>query len=263
MSESTPWIIEDDPLPGPRFELPRLQIIHLMMWMGATAIALLPYRVHQVRLSGMSTVPQAAAENPATMAMSVGSGILSGAYLFVTAAVIVWRRRGYAGPTLPGHYFAYRGAGLWAPALTMQSVAWTGGNDILGILLVVIPQLVVHIVFFIWFLRLARRPSFSPAWRRAFGVTVAAPIVGWVLTMCWMFVTVRSQNVSRMMTGMAVIQGSMALLVALVIVLALRDEARRNADRHWSHLIGAGGRAVEAVGYCLMFLAMLVFSTWR
>jgi hypothetical protein len=262
MSELSVWI-DDEPPPPSRFELPRLQIIHLMMWMAATAIAFLPYRVQQIRLSGMSTVPQEAIDNPATTAMSVGSGILSGAYLFVTAAVIVWRRRGYSGPTLPGHYLAYRGAALWAPALATQMVAWTRGGDVLEAMFVAIPHALIYIVFFVWFLRLARHPSFSPAWRRVFGVTVAAPIVGWVLTTCWMFTIMRSRNITQMMTGMAVIQGSAALLVTLVIILAMRDDVRHNAERHWSHLVGAAGRAVESFGYCLMFVAMGLFSAWR
>src|SRR5262245_16645337 len=139
MSESTPWIVEDPPLETPRYELPRLQIIHLMMWMAATAVAFLPYRVQQVRMSGMSTAQQESVDNPGTMLMSVGSGIVSGAYLFVTGAVIVWRRRGYRGPTLPGHYLAYRGAGLWAPSLSMQAVSWSGGADYLEMLFVVVP----------------------------------------------------------------------------------------------------------------------------
>src|SRR5262245_32210357 len=142
MSELSTWIVDDDPPPSPRFELPRLQIIHLMMWMAATAVAFLPYRVQQLQLSGMSTDPQAAVDNPANTVLSVGSGILSGAYLFVTAAVIVWRRRGYRGPTLPGHYLAFRGAGWWAPSLTMQAITWGGGADTAAMLFVAVPYVI-------------------------------------------------------------------------------------------------------------------------
>lgn len=265
MSESGVWIIDDnEPAPPeatPRFELPRLQIIHLLMWMAATAIAFLPYRVQQVQFSRLNPAQRTEVENPAIIAMGVGSGILSGAYLFVTAAVIVWRRRGYRGPTLPGHYLAYRGAGLWAPALTTQTVLWTGGADLLQMLLVVVPYAIVYIVFFVWFLRLARRRTTAPAWRRALGVTVVAPVVAWVLTYCWMFL--RMRNSYHIMAGMALIQGLAAALVALMVILAMRADARNNADRHWSHLIGAIGRVAESSAYCLMYVAMGLYAAWR
>src|SRR5262245_53825758 len=104
MSDSQAWILDDDAPPAPRFVLPRLQIIHLMMWMAATAAALVPYRINQEQTGRLSPAAQASADNPANIVMGVGSGVATGAFLFVAAAVIVWRRRGYSGPAEPGHF---------------------------------------------------------------------------------------------------------------------------------------------------------------
>jgi hypothetical protein len=78
-----------------------------------------------------------------------------------------------------------------------------------------------------------------------------------------MIVIARSRNISQMMVGMALIQGAAAALVALVVILAMRADARSNADRHWSHLVGATGRVLESGAYCLMYAAMGLFSMWR
>lgn len=196
MNESTPWILEDEPPPPleePRFELPRLQIIHLMMWMAATAAAFVPYRVQLEQLRRL--VPAAAAaNNPVATVSIVWGGLLQGAMLFVAGAMLVWRRRGYRGATEPGHYFAYQGAAFWAVSLLSLAALWlqSSGRPSPWLIVLAIPQLAVAIVFFVWFLRLARRDTLTPVWRWAFGIAAIAPVGAWVLMMGSMFIGLRT-----------------------------------------------------------------------
>jgi hypothetical protein len=236
--------------------LPRLHIIHLLMWMAATAVAFLPYRQTQKDLTqANASVAADLAENPITTFVNVAFGVMQGACLFVVAAVLVWKRRGYAGLPQPGHYFAYRTAALWAASLMAWIASPAVSNETLFAALVTIPYVIVAGVFFLWFLRLSRRTTLAPAWRRAFAVTAVAPLVAWILTIAFMFA--RLARISSSMAGMmALFQGGAAALIALVIILAMMDDRRHERVRHWSHYIGPVARAYEAGAYVLIYGSM-------
>jgi hypothetical protein len=261
MNDSVPWIVDDD-APTTTAPLPRLQIIHLLMWMAATAVAFVPYRTMQENTRRMSPAAVDVASNPATTFLSVAAGILQGACLFAAVAVLVWQRRGYEGLPQPGHYFAYRSAALWAASIVMwgASALLPVDSPIRPILF--IPYAVVGVVFFIWYLRLARRETIPRGWRRAFAVTAIAPVVAWVLTIVFVFAR-WTRNPGGMMGGFVFIQGLTALAVVVAIVLAILEDRSRDRVRHWSHFIGPGARLAEAAGYVLASVAMGLFMLFR
>jgi hypothetical protein len=254
MSKPGDWI--DDDVPAPRVELPRLHIIHLLMWMAATAVAFVPYRQTQVDLRQTNaSVAADLAENPIWTFVSVASGVMQGACLFVVAAVLVWKRRGYVGLPQPGHYFAYRTVALWAASLVAWVAAPAVPDETTFAALVAIPYVIVAGVFFLWFLRLSRRTTLEPAWRRAFAVAALAPVVAWVLTIAFMIARL-ARTPSSMAGMMAIIQGGSAAFISLVIILAMMDDRRHERVRHWSHYVGPVARACEAGAYVLTYGAM-------
>jgi hypothetical protein len=252
----------DDAQP-PRFELPRLQIIHLMAWMAATAVAFVPYRAQQERLAQMASTREFV-DNPAATVQGLWTGVLQGAFLFVTAAMLLWRRRGYAGRLQPGHYFAYQGSALWAATLVAVASIWlpTDGGRSGWRMLLAIPRVAVAIIFFVWFLRLSRRHTVAPAWRRAFAVAALTPVAAGIFVVCGTIVGFRG-NPSALLPAIFLIQGSAVILVALTLAVAMWDDRRRGAAQHWSHWIGAGARLVESCGYCLVYAAALLFWALR
>jgi hypothetical protein len=255
MNEFNVWLRGAEPPPAPRLKLPRLQIIHLMMWMAATAAAFVPYRVQQESLKRMSAGSAEVREAPAAMAMSVGYGVLQGAFLFVTAAVLWWRRRGYKELLQPGHCLAYQGAFYWS----LSVIAWAlislnDGQSSRWYYLYSISYFIAGLVFLVWFLRLARRRDVQPSWRRAFAVVAVAPVIGWVLMMCSAMFAFGSPR--SFVRTFALTQGSTTAIVAVALATAMRADRRGGVARHWSHWIGAGARFAEAAGMCLYYLAV-------
>jgi hypothetical protein len=254
MSESKSRIVEDPPS-SPRFELPRLQIIHLMMWMAATAVAFLPYRVQRASLerTNSTSVQVQLRETPGALVMTVGYGVLQGAFLFVTAAVLWWRRRGADVRLQPGYCFALRGTVFWAASVIVWAfLSLNDGRPSTWFALLSILYLGASLGFFVWFLRLARRKDSTPGWRRAFAVAAIAPAVGWELMTALGVIAARTPT--SFITVMALTQAPLAAIVALALVAAIRADRRGGIVRHWSHEIGVWARVVEAAGMSLNYL---------
>jgi len=256
MSELSTWI-DDEPPPAPRFELPRLQIIHLMMWMAATAAAFLPYRVQRESMERINAGASQRQESSLAIAMAAWYGVLQGAHVFVAASVLTWRRRGYRDRLQPGHCFSYQGAAYWlTSAISWFLISFVVDNDVGWYALYSLPHFVVAVVFFVWFLRLARGPDLPAYWRQAFGAAALFPVLSVVLMMVLSFSRAFRGSPVSVIGLMTLTQGGAAILLAAVLGRALYRDLHDRVSRHWSHWIGAGARFAEAAGFCLYYLAM-------
>jgi hypothetical protein len=256
MSESTPWILDEEP-PPPRFELPRLQIIHLMMWMAATAAAFLPYRVQRESMERISAGAAQQQESTTALAMAAWYGVLQGAHLFVAAAVLAWRRRGYTERLQPGHCFAFQGAVYWLISALTWVIISTVIDDSFGWYAIYsLPHGLAALAFFVWFLKLARRPDWPAYWRQAFAAAALVPVLSWVLMMVLSFTIGFGRSPARVFTLMGVTQGGAAVLLTAILGRALYRDYREAAPRHWSHWIGAGARWAESASFCLYYVAL-------
>jgi hypothetical protein len=245
MSESTPWIEDEDPPPPPRPGLPRLQIIHLMMWMAATAAAFLPFQLQQRMLARneASGGVESPAETPVVIALNVVHGMCYGATLFVAAAAIVWSLRGYAFRFEPCHFLAFEASFRWfghmATCLMLYGDRDWSESYFTYLLL---PHYVANVVFFFWYLVLAARRGETRAWRLAFVVFALAPIAGFVVQ-----VVAGSYGLLGQLCDMG--------LQGVALAGALITDLRRQPSRHWSHW---------AVGVAMVVLtaAPAAYYTW-
>jgi hypothetical protein len=230
--------------------LPRLQVIHLMLWMAATAIAFLPYqmqRLAQVRLS-----PGAEVLSPSVSATAMGTmrGLAAGSYLFVTAALWYWKLRGYMFRLQPGHWFAFEGVGQWIMATgTWLLLIASEGPPFGAFPLFMFPRLIVGFVFFFLFMRLALRSQEPPRWRWTYAAIALSPIATWLLTMAAMFtIGMRGQVGAFMIPNAAA-----AVSMTLFFLVAITGDWRSHAQRHWSHWLGAGMRLVVLAASAVMY----------
>src|SRR5262245_41249147 len=111
MSESTPWIAEDEPLSAatePR--LPRFQIVHTLTWTAAIAIV---FGVNHLVLEWVEP-PADLKDTPGPLmtGFAVAYGLSEGTLLFVGLAAVSWRFRGLARYFEPGQLMAGIGAAL-------------------------------------------------------------------------------------------------------------------------------------------------------
>jgi hypothetical protein len=245
---------DDAPSPEPH-ELPRLHIIHLLAWTAATALAFVPYRVQQEQLSQTSATAGSPANSSAATAMNAGSGVVNGAYLFVALAVLWWRRRGYAVRLQPGHYLAFEGTAQWA----VLAVAWALFGTVrdskpAAYALVAIPVLLVGLIFWVWFLRLAFRRGESTLWRWAFGVIALGPVVqfGSIFVLTFVRATRGGTLFSSVATSFFIFGGG-AMLKSGLLAAAIVDDVRSRRDRHWSHWVGAGARLALTLGMLALY----------
>ena len=78
---------------------------------------------------------------------------LQGAHLFVAAAVLAWRRRGYSERLQPGHCFAFQGAVYWLiSAVTWVIISTVIDDSLGGYVIYSLPHGLAALAFFVWFL---------------------------------------------------------------------------------------------------------------
>jgi len=102
--------------------LPRLQVIHLMLWMAATAVAFLPYQVQRQAQNQMGPGAAELSQTVSATAMGVISGLSTGSDLFVVTALWYWKRKGRSYRLQPGYWFAFEGVGQWIMAAALWMV---------------------------------------------------------------------------------------------------------------------------------------------
>jgi hypothetical protein len=253
MTSDSPFINNDTP---PQLDLPRLGIIHLLAWTAAVAVAFLPHRLPQESFPRPPTRKPTAARQSSTEMVSVVNGILQGNCLFVTTSLYYWKKRGRQFRRQPGQILALQGTAFWAVGVVAQAIislagigpGWSG-------FWVVFPYLILGLVFFVWFLRIAKRRGASIRWRWAFGVLALAPVLAWVLSMVGMFAN-RPFNKSPSISWLAIPQVAAAAVQFFALALAMVHDWRSDRQRHWTHWIGAGSRLFEAAAMIAMYVFM-------
>lgn len=224
------------------FELPRLHVIHLLMWTAAIGFGFVPYRLQlkAFERSG-AIIPE---QTSAMTGMSALFILAEGSLLFVAGAVVVWYARGYMERLEPGHHLALRAGFEWALMVAASALLYSGSANVFH-MMVRILSLVASVAFFVWFLGLALRRDQSKPWRAAFAVLAAAPVLRAMLLLLERNVAVLSYGlfVSIFVTGIQLA----AILPALI------SDWRRGPTRHWSHWLGTLAR--------LLALGVMVVGT--
>lgn len=230
--------------------LPRLQVIHLMLWMAATAVAFLPYQIQRQTQIRMSPGAATFAQSVSATAMSTMSGLAAGSYLFVAAALWFWKRRGRTFRLQPGHWFAFEGVGHWIMATgTWLLLIASEGPPFGAFPLFMFPRLIVGFIFFFCFMRLALRSQEPPRWRWTFAATALSPVATWLLTMAAAFTVGMQGRVGAFMIPNA----AAAAVMTLFFLFAMSGDWRRHANRHWSHWLGAGMRLAVLAASAVMY----------
>jgi hypothetical protein len=258
MNEPDPWIDEGGSpasLHALRPALPRLQIIHLMMWMTATAAAFVPYRMQEA-VSGR--LGSGAVSSPTFLWALYG--ISQGAAVFVTAALIWWGLRAYVVRLEPGHHLALQAATYWLLSSLAWATSYVAEGDVLRTYSwLSATNMLVSLAFFFWFLRLAIRGGESRAWRWAFLVFAAAPLVSLLVYVGLAFFANSAGGGGNNVTFVA-IQGGLAALQLAALSVAAVGDVRCTIERHWSHWIATCGRLVALAGiiayyaWCVQYL---------
>jgi hypothetical protein len=265
MADDSVWIEDESPTsapPAPRFELPRLQIIHLMMWMAATAAAFVPYRAQLDAIErDKRESPNVSRAEPAT-AVWVAYGITHGTLLFVAVAAIVWRKRGYVGPFAPGHHLAFQGAAYWAlSAITWAALQFADVSYLNAYSWFSAPQALMSLVFFIWFLRLAIKRGHTTAWRWAFVMAALGPPLVYALRVAGAYILYRSGLGFNGLVMSVAPQCIVSLLQLTAIVAAMAGDRRHTPPRHWSHWLAASARLAMLATMIAYFLYLIIYSS--
>src|ERR671911_569956 len=101
--------------------------------------------------------------------MSALGGVTAGSYLFVAAAMLLWRRRGWAGQLHPGHWLAIAGVLAWVTsAITWLFLSRLQGSPVPSMWLASTPRMLLGLIMFIGFLWLGLRANENACWRRTF-----------------------------------------------------------------------------------------------
>ncbi len=158
-------------------DLPRLQIIHLMLWMATTAVAFLPYQLGRQTRERISPNAAAISQTIPSMAMGATYGVAAGGYLFVAAMLLVWKRKGYRFRLQPGHWFAFEGVGQWVLSVATWLVLFAFQGGILGIMIL---RWLFGLAFFACYIWLAVRAQDPLRWRWTFAAMALAPFAVWL-----------------------------------------------------------------------------------
>lgn len=226
------------PPPLPTVELPRLRVIHLMMWMAATAVALLPQLMLQQRLRGASP------NMPAQALPVIASirAVAAGGCILVVGIVLNARRRGSSGRLQPGHWLAIDGTLRWMFFTAHAAmVTWIASDETKRQWLSKLHMFWGGLVFLghMW---LALRADQSLRWRLAFGAMALWPVASLLVIPTASYSGV-FENLRVLFLFEAAVPGAQSLLLLPAIVI----DATTRADRHWTHWLGAGLRAASLV----------------
>jgi hypothetical protein len=228
--------------------LPRLSIIHLLMWTAATAVAFLPYQLWASLQAKRDSSSEYYLSTVSTIANSV-HGIATGGHLFVVAALLFWKGRGWAStPLQPGHWLAIRGAtGIVVTLMAGVALYAFGQPTTAATRLLAVPYFLVYICFFLVFLWLAIRRNDPARWRITFLVMAIAPLVGWIPTALWAYILSPTAYLSG--------PGIAAAVQALVLLTTLGGDLASRTERHWTHWIACWLYAVALMATAALYLA--------
>jgi hypothetical protein len=150
----------------------------------------------------------------------------------------------------PGHYLAFEGTLRWIAYLATWM--WLHLHEELAAFAYswyLLPQYAVSVVFFVWYLALAKRGRETLAWRAAYVVCALAPLVGLVV----------EQVLAGPFAGPRALWGQIcdAGLQVLAVVAGMLSDLRRK--RHWSHW-AVGVSAVIATTSLIAFYAWWILN---
>jgi hypothetical protein len=250
-------------LPCVRFqERPRLNLRHLLAITAFTAVALVPMRLQQNSLDRLGSSSTTIAREPslASQTVSVVWGIASGGCLFVVVALMVWARQGYKSRLEPGHWMAIQLAGQWALVALLWGAMSLSRNEFPFSLAVVgIVSFVLSLVFFIWYLNLARLRHESGIWRWAYAMLALAPVAGSLIGVMLMFAgSIRWQTMNTRLAFMMIPQIAATGGLVLVLLTAMASDYRRNHRRHWTHWLAVSLKMLLLVAMTLSYVALIV-----
>lgn len=250
------WIDDDAPTLSPSLtEFPRLSILHLMGWTAATAVAFLPYQVQRESLNQSNAEVNQLMQSMMATVVMVGYGVMSGVYLFVSAATIYWKRRGIAASLEPGHWLAFEGTLSWALSmatwiiLTLDSDAISRAYAWTWLL-----RIAFSVVVLIWFLRLTFNSKEPAVWRWVYVIVAVTPL-GQLLIPILSVMIFRPASGAGQVAAMMLSQEVPAVIGAALLGFAMLGDWRRKIQRHWSHWIVAGASFVGS-------LMMLAYYVW-
>jgi hypothetical protein len=235
--------------------LPRLQVIHLMLWMAATAVALAPYQLQQQAQAQMSPGAQALSSAPAT-ALGMVYGVAAGGFLFIAAALPIWKRQGRVFRLEPGHWVAIQGACQWFVWLATWSALFLSADQPYGVMrLLTIPRLLLGLAFFLIYLRLVVRSGESLPWRWTYLALAVLPAAASCFAMILPFVGgPRNQVIAQLLP-----HGIAAATIGLLLLIAMLNDLRRQQPRHWTHWLGAGMRLAVLFSAATMHLYYVLY----
>jgi hypothetical protein len=223
--------------------LPRLRVHHLLAWMAATAVTFAAYQL-QVDAAKRRSENIVSPHTPAIAALGAAQYIAAGGSLFISAAVLYWRKRGYCQRLQPGHWLAMLSFAEWTlntagmflffPVTSSAAIRWMFRRLL---------QMTGWGIIFIWPAWLAARPGQAPRWRCAFAATPAGHLL---VLFGPMRTTVEYQIVS-------------AGMQAAALVVALAGDFKDCRDRHWSHWIGASMRLLMCLATAASFAYWAMF----
>jgi hypothetical protein len=258
--DETSYLVDEG---EPRFELPRLQIVHLFAWTAAVAVAFLPYSIYPDMTAGVPWKQNVSNQAAAVAAMKdAWSGVVEGTFLFVALTFFHWKRQGRDLRRQPGHVLAFQGAALWAAAVVIRAIAMalTPQAPVGGPLGFVF--LAVGFVFFVWFLRLARRRDEPRWWRRAFSVLAIAPGIGWGGMIAWVLINsfLRVPAGSRNpILGLVFAMGAPAVAQGAALGAAMLNDWQCRIPRHWSHWVACFARLAMSLDMIVSAALMALF----
>jgi hypothetical protein len=224
--------------------LPRLRVHHLLAWMAATAVTFAAYQL-QVDAAKRRSENLVSPNTPAITALGAAQFIAAGGSLFISAAVLYWRKHGYRQRLQPGHWLAMLSVAEWTlntagvllffPGTSSAAIRWMSRRLL---------QMTAWGITLIWPAWLAVRPSQEPRWRCDFAAIPAGHLL---VVFGPMRTTVEYQIVS-------------AGMQAAALVVALAGDLKDFRDRHWSHWLGASMRLLLCVASAASFAYWAMFS---
>ncbi|MBA3484573.1 MAG: hypothetical protein H0T51_22445 [Pirellulales bacterium] len=229
--------------------LPRLRVIHLMLWMAATAVAFLPYQLSRQARDRLSPGAAAVSQTIPSMAMGATYGVAAGSCLYVAASLLYWRRKGYTYRLQPGHWFALEGVGQWLMSTVLGLLLYGSGGWAYALQLITVSRLLFGLAFFVCYSWLALRSPQPLRWRFAFAAMAWVPVVEWL---CAAIATLTSWFQAR--TTILSISNAMASgVIGLFLVTAMAGDLIHRTDRHWTHWLSAGMRLATLVASTLIY----------
>jgi hypothetical protein len=210
---------------GAAAALPRLSIVHLLMWMAATAVAFLPLSWWNP-VAAQGNTPRS---TTASLSLSI-QGLAAGTYLFVLAATLFWRARGYRARLEPGHWLALKGTAGWVQNIALIAILYGSDRTNFDLFRILEPlRWLAGLVFFVLFVWLAIRSPEPARWRGTFATFALAPVIGYIVGVALLFTVSRTP-----MMGMAGYAGAYAVQ-ALVLLNAVIGDRTHGTPRHWTH----------------------------